>query len=117
MGTCLQDYHNTWILLLNDLQTPCGLIFTSVILTTGISFPIIGYLCLTSTACLPSSGEVLLYIGSVIDVFLGGMLLLYVIRIITYPYVNPPPPLTDPPLHAFRSYRQGKAKAQRAQSV
>ena len=117
MRRCLQDYHNNWSIFITDCQTPCGFVFICLILGTGISFPIIGYLCLTSTACLPSSGEVLIYIGSIIDVFVVGMILLYVIRILTYPYVNPPPPLTAPPDHAFRSYSQGKAKGQRAQSV
>jgi ABC-type dipeptide/oligopeptide/nickel transport system permease component len=89
-----------------DLQTPTGLIFLSFILTAGISFPIIGYLCVTSTACVPYSGEVLLYIGCIIDVFVAGMLLLYIIRVITYSCVDPLPPLTTPPAHAYKPYRR-----------
>jgi hypothetical protein len=122
MPRCLQDYHNNWSVLLDDCQTPCGFVFLCLILGTGISFPIIGYVCLTSTACLPSSGEILIYIGSIIDVTIAGMIILYIIRILTYTCVNPPPPLTAPPPHAFRSYRQGEGKQKqtrltRAQSV
>jgi hypothetical protein len=68
-------------LLHKDIQTPCGCFFITIIGISSISFPLIGYICMTSKNCVPYAGDVAMIIGISEDVLIVFILLMYLIKV------------------------------------
>lgn len=118
MQKCLNDEYEQDI---KSLSNPVCWLLLIIILIVACIFPVVGINCYTSWKCPPYMDLIFLELGLVMDVFIVILMIPCFARVILNccydtdqtPKV-PPPPKTNPPKWAFKSFSEsatGRSKS------
>jgi len=68
-------------MILQDIQTPHGCMFITLVGISAVSLPFIGYMCMDSNECLPYAGVVIMIIGISEVMLLVSIFLIYITKV------------------------------------